>query len=121
MFNASEFAKHAKYTSKHAVRYLNICQPHFKWNKFEDILEIGCADGTIARQILFPFVQHCLNRLHAVDYNGEVIEIAKENNDNTKITFSVMDIEDCQAAMENKDRYDHIFTFYLFHIVSQKL
>lgn len=54
----------------------------------ESVLEIGCGDG-----LGIPLLLQTVGRLHAVDFEDELIEgLQKEYSDNKRVSLSVLDI-----------------------------
>lgn len=118
MFDAVRYADNAAFSEVHARKFLNYSKDYFKWNKSEEILEIGCADGKLTKSVLYPFIEKHLGYLYGADRDDEAITRAKVLLDTGNVTFTKMDAEDEESACANKDRFDHIFAFYLLHWVS---
>src|SRR3990172_3050587 len=75
------------------------------------VLEIGCGSGNgtrLIRKYLRP------ERIDAIDLDARMIEIARRNNVNASISFSVMDAT--KLEFQN-DSFDAVFDFGMIHHV----
>ncbi|GJQ66756.1 putative juvenile hormone acid methyltransferase [Trypoxylus dichotomus] len=81
----------------------------------ENVLEIGCAGGSITRNILLPYIKDYLKTLVAVDKSENMIKYAKETNDSEHIDFQVMNATNKEEIAKRKDEFDHIFSLFVAH------
>ncbi|GJQ87695.1 putative juvenile hormone acid methyltransferase [Trypoxylus dichotomus] len=90
-----------------------------KWKaEKETVLEIGCGDGFITREILYKRYGDHIKKLIAIDKLDSMIEYAKSFNKNESIDFVTMDIKDQNSIEKMKGCFDHIFTFYTIHWIT---
>nr|XP_022907802.1 uncharacterized protein LOC111419251 [Onthophagus taurus] len=118
MQNPADFSKYNPNTLYQTQHFLRKYQDALKWNENENVLEVGCASGTITTQVLYPYLKEKkINNLLAVDISAAAIEVAKATNNNSKILFDEMNFGDLNQGDLYKERFDKIFAFYCFHLV----
>lgn len=90
---------------------------HLKPREGEHVLDVGCGDGSYLRQVasLVKKDNYCVG----IDYDGEMIDKAKEGNKNFKpaITFIKMDMDtvgDLNSSFKN-GFFDLIYSVYAFY------
>nr|XP_022903343.1 juvenile hormone acid O-methyltransferase-like [Onthophagus taurus] len=90
---------------------------HFKWFDNEIMLNIGCSDGRVTKQSLYPFVMPHLEHLIGADISQHAIDVANKIYGTSTLSFEVMDIIDSEQCEKNLEKFHHIFAFYLFHLL----
>ncbi|GJQ69876.1 putative juvenile hormone acid methyltransferase, partial [Trypoxylus dichotomus] len=87
-----------------------------KWQADEEtVLEVGSADGSITRDILYKRYGDRMKKLVAIDKLDGMTEYARSLNKNKAIDFVTMDIMDQENIKKIKGCFDHVFTFYSIH------
>lgn len=98
------FSKHAREYDQHS-RVQNFCASRLikeiKANSFSNILDIGCGTGNYTKLLRNRFP---LAKIKAVDISAEMIEVAKDKLEDTRIEFVVADAENLSL----KKRFDLI-------------
>lgn len=104
------------FTTKIAASYFQRYNHLLKWKNYkENVLEVGCADGSITRDIIYPHIKDHTAKFLAVDKSEEMIEFAKQDNRNLKIDYQVMDAMDPVQVERKKGQFDHIFSLLVAH------
>ena len=75
---------------------------------YGSILDIGCGDGQYTNLVLDTIK---LGHIHGIDSSAEMIEHAKENWTNEKLSFEVCKIEDFHSPMT----FDFALSFWCLH------
>ncbi|XP_022902602.2 juvenile hormone acid O-methyltransferase-like [Onthophagus taurus] len=119
LFSSKLYADNNLSAVDHARSFLENYKDFFHWANSEDILEVGCSNGRITKEILYPFVKKHLNCLIGADICPEAIQIANETNNLMNLSFETMDITDLDLCYKYKERFNHIFALYLFHVVER--
>ncbi|GJQ66750.1 putative juvenile hormone acid methyltransferase [Trypoxylus dichotomus] len=87
-----------------------------KWKDYKEIvMEVGCAEGSVTKDILFPYIKNHMQKLVAIDKLNEMINCAKEGNVPKEIDFVVMDIMDKESVKKKLNQFDHIFSTLIAH------
>ncbi len=81
-------------------------------DKLERVLEVGCGEGTGAKQILRYWQPKYLD---AIDLDPKMIARAKRRVGNENVVFRVGDVADLSFAANNT--YDAVFDFGILHHV----
>lgn len=91
---------------------------HLKWTGFkEDILEVGCAEGSVTANILYPQIKNHVGKLLATDKLEGMIDFAKKENKLQEIDYQVLDVTDSLATRRYRNQFDHIFSFLAAHYI----
>lgn len=119
---AKLYAQTSSVPRNDAIRYLNRFSNLLKWKPYkENVLDVGCGDGSVTKEILYPLLENHLDRIYAVDVSAGMIEHAKANNNMDEIEYSIMDMGSDDGIDKVKSKFDHIFSFYCTHwIVDQR-
>lgn len=90
-----------------------------KWKDYkETILEVGCAEGSVTKELLFPFVKNHVKKLVAIDKLDDMISCAKKANTIAEIDFQVMDAMDGESVTKKANQFDHIFSTMVAHWIT---
>lgn len=99
-------------TYRIAVNCMARCDGFFKWKDYkETVLDVGTADGKVAKEVLYPYLKHRVEKLVAVDIDSEMIEFAKKQNQIENIEYRVMDVMNEQATKQFENQFDKVFSF----------
>lgn len=89
-----------------------------RWKESKSkILEIGCAEGSITRNVLFPFVEEHAEKLVAIDLLDDMIISAKKTNNFEQIVFKTGDIMDRKFIEETRGEFDFIFSLFTAQLI----
>lgn len=87
-----------------------------KWTRSkENILDAGCGEGSVTREILYPLVKNHVHKIVAVDKCDGMISFAKEHNQVEEIDYQIMDLMDEAQVSKAANRFGHIFSIHLSH------
>lgn len=78
--------------------------------KGKRILDLGCGNGTMSKY----FVENGASYVLALDISKNMIEEAKEKNNDQKITYDVLGMEEISKI---KDKFDMVFSSLAFHYI----
>lgn len=81
--------------------------PNLKGKK---ILDLGCGNGTMSKY----FIQNGASYVLALDISQNMIEEAKEKNNDKNITYDVLEMEKISIIKEN---FDIVFSSLAFHYI----
>lgn len=114
MNNPDLYCKYNGLTRSSAIRCLNEYAPKIKWVKEGGrIIDLGCADGNVTK-IMRKYIPENYETFISCDINEKMIQYAKKNCANEKITFRVQNVEG-DLADDLKAGFDQVFSFFLFH------
>lgn len=99
-----------------ASAILNKHRDSFKWKNYkENILEIGCGDGSLTKTVLYSFIGDHVQELVAIDKLDYMCNYAKANNAVEGIEYRFKDAMDADHVEEMKGQFDHIFAIFVAH------
>lgn len=78
--------------------------------KNKKILDLGCGNGTMSKY----FIEQGASYVLALDISKNMIEEAKEKNNDEKITYDVLGMEEISKI---KDKFDMVFSSLAFHYI----
>lgn len=105
-------------TKQVAISSLQEFGNFIRWGKSKSkILEVGCGEGSITRDILFPFAKAHAEKLTAIDLLQDMIDLAKKENKIEEIEFRACDIMDRKYIEEVKGKFNHIFSIYTAQLI----
>lgn len=78
--------------------------------KGKRILDLGCGNGTMSKY----FVENGASYVLALDISKNMIEEAKEKNDDPKITYDILGMEEISKITE---KFDMVFSSLAFHYI----
>lgn len=106
-----------------AILYLDKYSRLLKWQSYkENILDVGCGDGSVTTEVLYPYLEGHVERLEAIDLSEEMIRYAKTNNKLENVSYRTVDVNNDEDVRSLSMKFDHIFSFYCIHwILDQKL
>lgn len=103
-------------TKQNAKFQLQKFEHLLKWKSDkETIIDAGCGEGSVTKEILYPAVKNNIQKILAVDRNEEMINFAKQNNQIEGIEYRVMDIMDQRLLKTVPNQFDHLFAIHLAH------
>lgn len=80
--------------------------------KGKSVLEVACGTGTFVDL----FLKLKVEKYYGIDISSKMIELAKQNNKQENVDFSVVSLE--EYSMSNKEKYDIIIaSSFLHHLV----
>lgn len=88
-----------------------------KFKKSEVILDNGTGDGRTTIEALLPRLPKDVKEFIASDKSINMINYAKNVEALRKIMFIELDIETKILPQYLEDKFDHIFSFFVFHFV----
>ncbi|XP_022899825.1 juvenile hormone acid O-methyltransferase-like [Onthophagus taurus] len=119
MYNSVLFSDSICHSSNHAKKFLTCYKHLFNWSNSENVLEIGCSDGRITINVLYPFVEKHLNKLVGGDICEKAIALATKANCIPKVSFQKLDILNNDECKNHSDGYNKIYSFYCFHLIHE--
>lgn len=81
----------------------------------ESIMDLGIGDGKMSKQVLFPIVPKPLLEFIGVDVSQEMLVSAKNTYNDDKFSTFQLNAATKEVPNELKNRFDHIFSSFLFH------
>lgn len=85
-----------------------------KWKNYkETILDAGCGEGSITKEILYPVVKNHSKKILSVDKSEVMINFAKKHNQVDDIDYQVMDVIDQAQVTKAANQFDRIFAIHL--------
>lgn len=89
-----------------------------KWKNYkENCIDVGCGEGTLTRQVLYPYIQNHIHKLEAIDNLDGMIQFAREHNSHEKIEYHTMDILNDRMIKNMLNQFDHLFSFFVSHLI----
>lgn len=86
-----------------------------RWRRSAKILDIGSGDGETTLEVLEPRLPPDYAKLIGCDLQEDAVKYSKESNKKSKVDFFQLDIGGDKIPSR---RYDHIFSSFVFHWVS---
>lgn len=113
MSYASLWAKN-NLTKPNARLYIEKFGHLLKWhNCKENIMDAGCADGSLTSEVLYPYMKNHVQKILAVDKLDGMIDHAKKHNKIEEIDYQVLDVMDQNKTKGLANQFRHIFAFHL--------
>jgi len=78
--------------------------------KGKKVLDLGCGNGAMSKY----FIEQGASQVLALDISKNMIEEAKEKNNNPKITYEILGMEEISKI---KDKFDLVFSSLAFHYI----
>lgn len=100
--------------------FLNKFGPWLKWEKNEEILDIGSSVGNVTLECLLPKIPNDFKKLIGVDVSSEAISVANSINKNEKVKFCELDVTTEHLPQCFENRFHHVFSFYCLHWILDK-
>ena len=94
-------------------RKLEITRKYF--TPESEVLEIGCGTGSTAL-LHAPYVKH----IHAIDYAGNMIDIANDKLKKEKITNVTFAVDEIENLASQKQQYDVVLALNIIHLLEDK-
>ncbi|GJQ66749.1 putative juvenile hormone acid methyltransferase [Trypoxylus dichotomus] len=99
-----------------AIVFLKRYSHLLRWQPYEEnILDIGCGDGSVTKEVLYPYLKEHVGRLEAVDLSKDMIEHAKMYNELKNVHYRTVDMNSDAEVQSLGMKFDHIFSFYCIH------
>nr|XP_023028331.1 juvenile hormone acid O-methyltransferase-like [Leptinotarsa decemlineata] len=111
------FAENNSFTTVITKKYLEKYRNYIIWKNKPSIMEIGHGDGGNSKSSLFPVLPEDLKEFIATDKSAKMIEYAEKNSVRPLMKFKELDIETKYIPTEYLNRFDHIFGFFVMHMV----
>lgn len=106
-------------TKQIAVHHMTKYGHLLKWSEYQEIcLEVGCGEGTITKEIFYPWIKDRIQKLVAIDKLDGMIKFAKEHNSAEKLEYHTLDIMDNNMTKGMKNQYDHVFSICVDHLIT---
>lgn len=88
----------------------------------DSILDIGCGSGDVTIDYLLPILPQNYRRMTGVDLSGDMVEYARKQYGNSRISFEQFDIGiDLEKQLLREiEPFDHIVSFYCLHWVQNQ-
>ncbi|XP_056634472.1 juvenile hormone acid O-methyltransferase-like [Diorhabda sublineata] len=102
-----------------ALRHVNKYKHLLKWKENESILEIGCGDGTNAKQVILPILPKDYKEFHVSEKEPDFVKYIQRNVIIPKLEVFKQDIVDDEVPKELENRFDHIFGFFVLHMLME--
>ncbi|KRT84896.1 methyltransferase, partial [Oryctes borbonicus] len=105
-------------TKQAVLRYLQNYGHLLKWQNYkEHVLEVGCGEGSITKNILFSHIKDRVHKLVAVDKLDAMIVLAKKESQEEEIEYQILDIMDERRIEKMQSQFEHIFSFFVAHLI----
>lgn len=116
MNNPELYAKSNPFQIRDAKMVLGSFRPQMEDTTDTDsILDIGCGVGDVTSTIIKPLFPKC-RRIVGIDKSPEMVEFARLNNSQEKITYQQLDIStDIENFKNTWGCFSRIFSFYCLH------
>lgn len=96
----------------------------FQWRSDggDSLLDIGCGSGDVMIDFILPILPGNFKRLVGVDLSKEMIDFARKQYPNSRISFDTFDLAlDLEKQMlRNTEPFDHITSFYCLHWIQNQ-
>lgn len=88
----------------------------------DSILDIGCGSGDVTIDYLLPILPMNFQRLVGADLSGEMVDYARKQYANTRISFEQFDlgIDLEKQLLRQIEPFDHIVSFYCLHWIQHQ-
>ncbi|KAF5286667.1 hypothetical protein FQR65_LT12498 [Abscondita terminalis] len=101
-----------------AIIALNTYFKEVKLNDYCNVMDVGCGPGNVTNNYIFPALPQTTHKLVGIDSSIEMIKHAETKyKSNNKLSFYVMDITTPNIPLMFLSEFDHIVSFYCFHLV----
>ncbi|XP_057651663.1 juvenile hormone acid O-methyltransferase-like isoform X2 [Diorhabda carinulata] len=102
-----------KTSMSHIMKYKHL----LKWKNSESILEVGCGDGTNAKQVILPILPKDYKEFHISDKEPNFVKYIERNVTIPKLKVFKQDVVEDEVPKELENRFDHIFGFFFLHML----
>nr|XP_023028333.1 uncharacterized protein LOC111516398 isoform X2 [Leptinotarsa decemlineata] len=113
------FAKSNRITTVIIQKQLKTYNHLMKWKKNASVLEIGHGEGGNFLKSFYPYLPSDVKEYVATDISESMINYARKNSVLPWMEFGQLDIAAEQVPLEYLNRFDHIFGFFVMHMVRQ--
>ncbi|XP_074042471.1 juvenile hormone acid O-methyltransferase isoform X1 [Leptinotarsa decemlineata] len=111
------FADSNRITTQLIKKHLKEYNHLIKWRNQPSVLEIGYGDGGSSQKSFFPHLPKDLKEFVALDKSEKMVEYARKNSILPTMKIEQLDITTKQLPSQYINRFDHIFGFFLMHMV----
>nr|QYV43138.1 juvenile hormone acid methyltransferase [Colaphellus bowringi] len=111
------FAAGNRFTTEFIKMHLDKFGHLIEWRKQPSIMEFGYADGGASRKSFFPFLPADFKEFVASDISEVMVDYAKQRSLHPLMKFVQMDMAAKEVPPEFLNRFDHIFGFFVMHLV----
>lgn len=89
-----------------------------KWHhESESIMDIGIGDGRMANEVFIPSIPKNVKEYIGCDFSVDMLESSKRTITSPKFKTFQMDITTETVPIEMRNRFHHIFSCFLFHLI----
>ncbi|CAG9838417.1 unnamed protein product [Diabrotica balteata] len=100
-------------TNEHLQKYAHL----LKWRNNASILECGIATGENSVKSIIPILPQDYKEFVATDNSKNMLEVAKNVINIPRSTVCELDVTARHPPLNMENRFDHIFGFFLIHMV----
>uniref|UniRef100_A0A6P7GK52 Juvenile hormone acid O-methyltransferase-like isoform X2 n=1 Tax=Diabrotica virgifera virgifera TaxID=50390 RepID=A0A6P7GK52_DIAVI len=100
-------------TNEHLQKYAHL----LKWRNNALILECGIATGENSLKSIIPILPQDYKEFVATDNSKNMLECAKDIINIPRSTVCELDVNARHPPLDMENRFDHIFGFFLIHMV----
>ncbi|KAF5286668.1 hypothetical protein FQR65_LT12499 [Abscondita terminalis] len=101
-----------------AIVFEKVVKEEVKLHDYCNVMDIGCGPGNVTNNYIYPALPQTTKKLVAIDSSNEMIKHAERKyRDNDKLFFYVMDITTSNIPLMFLSEFDHIVSFYCFHLI----
>ncbi|XP_074042473.1 juvenile hormone acid O-methyltransferase isoform X3 [Leptinotarsa decemlineata] len=111
------FAENNRITTQLIQKHLKEYNHLIKWRNQPSVLEIGYGDGGSSQKSFFPYLPKDLKEFVALDKSEKMVDYARKNSILPTMKIEQLDITTKQLPSQYINRFDHIFGFFLMHMV----
>ncbi|XP_071056583.1 juvenile hormone acid O-methyltransferase-like [Onthophagus taurus] len=107
------------FAKSHIEKIINCYSTLLNWNQNENILEVGCGDGSITIEVLVDLISKNVSNFNylATDLLQPMINLATNDYFHERVQFKQADILDEKLWLNNKECFMKIFSILCLMVV----